>query len=104
MTIKKALPTPKRKTATQVQKEFDAFKQLVIEVTMDYDAGCTNGKIDFLDELGLEAPKQMASYCVSLQIPLNYQDDNDAEVALRDALKGSDIKIQSYSMEFIEWS
>jgi hypothetical protein len=47
-------PTERAKAA---EKKLEDFKTLVIKETLNWPAGCKSGKIEFLESLGLEAPK-----------------------------------------------
>jgi hypothetical protein len=90
----------------QVEAQFNAFKQEVIEKTWDHPAGCESGKREFLRDLGLQAPKQDARYQVELWVQTSDEDATETELwdVLSDALqdKGYDFNIDS--IEFVEYT
>ena len=53
--------------AVVAAQELAQFKQKVIDVTRSYDAGCADGKRDFLSKLGLEMPKRTWTVTLKLE-------------------------------------
>lgn len=59
---------PARKTVTSVLKEFEDFKQRVVDTTWNWDDGCKAGKSEFLKDLGLKSPPREAVYYVRIVV------------------------------------
>lgn len=65
----------------EIQEEFDAFKQRVIETAWNWEAGCNEGKAEFLEALDLEVPKHPH---MKATIEIIFQDE-DFHGSLREA-------------------
>ena len=58
------------------QRELRDFKSHVAITVMDWDAGCTSGKEEFLEEIGVEVPVQ--TWIATIKIDLPTRDDGKA--------------------------
>jgi hypothetical protein len=67
------------KTKAQIEQEFEAFKQQVINATWQHPSGCDSGKREFLRELGLENDPAPGVYEISIQVTIP---DNDTGFAI----------------------
>lgn len=97
---RKAAP---RRTVATVQAELEAFKQRVIERTWEHPAGCEGGKREFLEDLGLKAPKQSCRFGVDLSIQTSDEGETEDELweIIGDALneKGYEFNIDRVAFE-----
>ena len=65
-------------TKAEIEKEFEAFKKLVKETTLNYDGGCPAGKRDFLRQLDL-ADKVGGTFRVTFEYRVDEGDVDEYE-------------------------
>jgi hypothetical protein len=87
--------------ATQSARALSAFKEQVVETTVEWDGGCRSGKEEFLDSLGLEWP----SVTVTVTATFEYSGDPDdiSTYSLESGIEGSlDASASNINVE-VEW-
>lgn len=63
--------------ATEYASSYENFKERVVKTTWDWDGGCKDGKREFLEALGLEAPLERYEATITLVFEDSDYDDSD---------------------------
>jgi hypothetical protein len=96
-----------RTRADNAFKKFHAREAEIVQIVMDYDGGCDDGKRDFLEELGCEIPEK--TVIVNLEFTAGIfadVDDSDHNLSMMASdvagYLGDDVEVIDYNIDVEE--